>query len=78
MFRFLTSVAGLLALILMGVVPTAFAGPNAVGATTFYVSPAGSDSNAGTLAAPFQTIMKAVRLATAGDTILVRSGTYYE
>ncbi|QRW08248.1 pectate lyase [Ceratobasidium sp. AG-Ba] len=45
-------------------------------ATAIYVSPSGSDSNAGTLAAPFLTIQKAVNTAVAGDTIYLRAGTY--
>ncbi|KAG8696331.1 hypothetical protein FRC09_008576 [Ceratobasidium sp. 395] len=45
-------------------------------ATALYVSPSGSDSAAGTLAAPFLTIQKAVNTAVAGDTIYLRAGTY--
>jgi hypothetical protein len=47
-------------------------------ATTYYVSTVGSDSNAGTLALPFRTIQKAVSLMRAGDTCLIRGGTYRE
>ncbi|HMP81182.1 MAG TPA: immunoglobulin domain-containing protein [Verrucomicrobiota bacterium] len=43
---------------------------------TFYVSPTGNDSNAGTLEAPFYTIHHAVSLAQPGDVIYVRGGTY--
>jgi len=46
------------------------------GATDYYVSNAGSDSNAGTSAKPFKTIQKAVSLATAGSTVHVLPGTY--
>jgi len=43
-----------------------------------YVSPAGSDENSGTQAAPFATIQKAASLMKAGDTCIVRGGTYHE
>lgn len=42
----------------------------------FYVSPTGSDSAAGTLAAPWATLAKACASATAGCTIVFRAGTY--
>jgi hypothetical protein len=45
-------------------------------AGTLYVTPAGSDANPGTLAAPLATPGKALALAAAGDTILLRAGTY--
>ncbi|HEY9167671.1 MAG TPA: right-handed parallel beta-helix repeat-containing protein [Candidatus Kryptonia bacterium] len=41
-----------------------------------YVSPSGSDSNAGTIGAPLQTISKAMSMATAGTTIYLREGVY--
>src|SRR3954471_3500033 len=43
---------------------------------TLYVATTGSDSNAGTIAAPLKTIQKAVDLIAAGGTIAVRGGTY--
>ena len=43
---------------------------------TYYVATSGSDSNAGTLSAPFRTIQKAVNTAGVGDTVIVRGGTY--
>lgn len=43
-----------------------------------YVSPTGSDSAAGTLAAPYKTITKAIGAASAGQTIVLRAGTYHE
>jgi MYXO-CTERM domain-containing protein len=46
-------------------------------ATEYYVSPTGSDTAAGTMAAPFATLSKANSAAAAGDTIWVRGGTYY-
>jgi hypothetical protein len=45
-------------------------------ATDYYVSPTGSDSNSGTLAAPFATIPKAVSVVAAGDNIYLRGGTH--
>jgi hypothetical protein len=47
-------------------------------AATYYVSPAGVDTNTGTITAPFKTINKGVAKVVAGDTLLVRGGTYYE
>ncbi|HET6250979.1 MAG TPA: right-handed parallel beta-helix repeat-containing protein [Tepidisphaeraceae bacterium] len=46
--------------------------------TSWYVATSGSNSNPGTLAAPFQTIQFAANKAHAGDTVLVRAGTYHE
>jgi parallel beta-helix repeat protein len=47
-------------------------------ATTYWVSPEGSDAAAGTSSAPFASIGKAVSLARAGDAVLVRPGRYEE
>jgi hypothetical protein len=44
--------------------------------TARYISPTGNDANAGTFAAPFRTITKAVSVAVAGDTIYMRGGSY--
>jgi len=46
-------------------------------AATWYVAPTGSDSNAGSQAAPFLTIMKAQSSASSGDTVYLRGGTYF-
>lgn len=43
----------------------------------FYVSTTGNDSNPGTLAAPFATVARAVSVATAGNLIYVRGGSYF-
>ncbi len=45
-------------------------------ATTYYVATTGSDTNAGTLSAPFQTIQKGVSVLSAGDTLAIEGGTY--
>lgn len=42
----------------------------------YYVAKNGSDSNAGTEAAPFLTIQKAINTVTAGGTIYIKAGTY--
>ena len=53
--------------------------PLALWAATYYVSTAGNDGNSGTtLDAPFRTIGHAVNGAAAGDTVVVRGGTYRE
>jgi hypothetical protein len=41
-----------------------------------YVATDGDDANPGTIAQPFKTITKAISVATPGDTIYVRGGTY--
>ena len=46
--------------------------------TTFYVAPAGSDSAAGTSAAPWRTIQKAANTLQAGQTAIVAAGDYGE
>jgi hypothetical protein len=47
------------------------------GAQVWYVAPVnGEDSHAGTIDFPFLTISKAASVASAGDTIFVRGGTY--
>lgn len=47
---------------------------SAVYSKDIYVSPSGSGT--GSLNAPFGSIQAAVNAATAGDTILLRAGTY--
>jgi len=44
---------------------------------TWYVATNGLDSNAGTIEAPFASIMKAQSVAHYGDTVWLRGGTYY-
>lgn len=53
-----------------------YSGP--MGPKTYFVAPTGSDANAGTQAAPFKTMQKAVNTAAAGEVVIVRAGTYKE
>jgi len=46
--------------------------------TTRYVSTSGSDGNAGTATAPYQTIGKAASVVNPGDTVIVMDGVYHE
>ncbi|MBM3314717.1 hypothetical protein FJY71_02585 [candidate division WOR-3 bacterium] len=50
---------------------------SAAGAT-YYVATTGNDTNPGTLARPWRRIGKAASTMTAGDSVLVRGGVYYE
>jgi parallel beta-helix repeat protein len=50
--------------------------PAAASAAERYVSPSGSDSNPGTLAAPYKTIGKAAAVVAPGDTVYLRAGSY--
>lgn len=56
--------------------PTATAMPQKSTGNTYYVSPAGDDKNAGTREAPWKTVNHATITARAGDTVLIRDGTY--
>jgi len=47
-----------------------------VNAKNYYIATDGSDSNAGTLVAPFATLGKAQSLVQAGDTVYIRGGVY--
>jgi len=44
----------------------------------FYVSTTGKDTNPGTLAEPWRTLLHAANEAIAGDTVYARAGTYRE
>lgn len=61
------------------------AGSAPVGSTAYsvparavFASPGGSDSAAGTLAAPLRTIGAAIARASQGGTVVLRGGTYHE
>ena len=45
-------------------------------ASTYYVSPSGSDSNGGSQSSPFQTIQHAADIVNPGDTVIVEDGDY--
>ncbi len=45
-------------------------------AATYYLSPAGSDTNQGTQASPWKTISKANSSIASGDTVILADGTY--
>jgi hypothetical protein len=45
-------------------------------AAIYYVATNGSNSNAGSATAPFQTIQKGLSVVSAGDTLVIRDGTY--
>ncbi len=47
-------------------------------AATYYVSPAGSDSNDGSYTHPFSTIQHGFSTMGSGDTLYIEAGTYYE
>ena len=44
----------------------------------YFVSPAGSDENAGSVNAPFRSIAKAAQKALPGDTVTLLPGIYYD
>ncbi len=60
------------------IIPTVFVSPASAAGSTYYVSPSGSDGNAGTLQSPWRTIQKAANTVTQGDTVNIRAGTYTE
>jgi hypothetical protein len=47
-----------------------------VSGETYYIATDGSDDNSGAIDSPFATFEHAIDIATAGDTIYVRGGTY--
>jgi PKD repeat protein len=49
-----------------------------VAATTYYVSPSGNDANPGSAASPWKSIARANAVLGAGDTAILRGGTYRE
>ncbi len=48
----------------------------ALWAATYYVAPTGKDENSGSLNQPFATLQKGHDMASAGDTVYIRGGTY--
>jgi len=52
---------------------------NTIGATTYYISTSGSDSNNGSIGTPWKTLAYACSKAnSSGDIIHINAGTYYE
>ena len=47
-------------------------------ANTYFVAPNGNDNSPGTEAKPFKTIQRGAKALSAGDTLLVKAGTYVE
>src|SRR5438034_5628531 len=45
-------------------------------ACTYYLSPGGSDTNSGTIQAPWKHLQKAFDTLTAGQVVCLRTGTY--
>jgi plastocyanin/regulation of enolase protein 1 (concanavalin A-like superfamily) len=60
----------------VGSISTRDDNPPSGNGATYYVATTGNDANAGTDAAPFRTIQKAVSIVNPGDTVLVKAGTY--
>jgi hypothetical protein len=50
--------------------------PAFLNAATYYASPTGSDTNPGTNSQPFRTVARGIQAASAGDTIVLKDGTY--
>jgi hypothetical protein len=67
---------GLLVLILLSIVPSAWPEAARNSSTALYVSSSGSDANPGTEQKPFRTLQHAADVATPGTTVDVRGGTY--
>jgi len=66
--RIVTSVTSIAAVCLLA--------PLGLLAEVYYVSPDGSDSDPGALESPWQTIGRANETLSAGDTVLIRAGSY--
>jgi nitrous oxidase accessory protein NosD len=69
--------SSVLAIAVMAVLSPSIAAANDDG-NIFFVAPSGSDGNSCTASAPCRTIGHAVSMAGAGDTVVVRRGTYRE
>jgi hypothetical protein len=60
----------------VGAVAVGLAGVSEAAGGVYYVAPNGSDSAAGTQSAPWASVAHAQSVASAGDTVYVRGGTY--
>jgi len=72
--------AAFVLLLLPGLVRCGGGSPDntSLSATTYYVSPSGSDSNPGTQTLPFLTIGHSTGVVKPGDTVIVENGIYQE
>jgi hypothetical protein len=52
--------------------------PQAAAAATYYVSPTGNDTNNGSTDSPFATFTHAVDQLNAGDSLILKNGTYQQ
>ena len=76
--RWVTWAGLIVALVVSNQHGTALPQDNAA-SNVYYVATNGNDSNTGTsLDQPFRTIQKCATVAVAGDTCLIRAGTYRE
>jgi hypothetical protein len=64
----------IIVLMVVALVPTSVARAG----TTYYVSTSGSDAAAGTVSSPWRTLATSFTRLSAGDTLIVRGGTYAE
>lgn len=65
-------------MIMLSYVPALANSPDHFPGNVFYVSTNGSDSNPGSIEAPWRTIQYAAEQLKAGETVLVRGGVYEE
>ncbi len=62
--------------IIVAAIGTVFLSVSGASAKTIYVSPSGANANAGSQHSPLRSLAYAVRVARAGDTIIMRGGVY--
>lgn len=74
--RFFSRIGNRIKTIPLPTPPTPPTPPPAPAERTYYVATTGSNSNPGTLLAPFLTIQKAADVVVPGDTVIVRDGIY--
>ena len=67
-----------MAAVAVAVVAMSLSGPVRATGRSYYVATNGSDSNVGSLSAPWRTVAKGLVSLHAGDTLWVRGGTYVE
>ena len=63
---------------LTGQTMTSTAAQPLAASAVYYVAPAGSDSNAGSVSSPFLTIQKCLNVVQVGNTCNISAGTYNE